>query len=174
VNPQVPVKEMNPVPVILSTMRLRRPEMRRMLLPILQIFTGVLTALASVFEWSVWWPFVIPWMVLNIPGIVLAIPVIAGAFLAAGVAHFDWRSESFFVGSFIAAPTILSLIACPILAAWRRKAVSPARPGTFGAAPRRLAPAPLPAAAPVPAEPPEPDDIDRFVHSANPSYRIET
>jgi hypothetical protein len=155
-------------------MKIRRPEMRSLVLPVLQILTGVLTAFASIFEWTVWWLFAIPWTVLNFPGIVLAIPVIAIAFLAAGTAHLDWRSESFFVGWFIAAPTILSLIACPILAAWRRKAVSPARPGTPGAAPRRLAAAPLPAAAPVPAEPPEPENADGFVHSANPLYRTET
>src|SRR5262245_49929214 len=97
VNLRIPVKEVRRVPVIPPTRKIRRPELRSLLLPVLQILTGILTALASIFGWTVWWPFAIPWIVLNLPGIVLAIPCLAVAFVAAGVAHWDWRSETFFV-----------------------------------------------------------------------------
>jgi|GEM_PF-5841132 len=116
-------------------MRSLRPETRRSILPALQILTGILTGLASTFEWSVWWLFAIPWAVLNFPGLILAIPVIPVVYLVAGVAHLDWRNEMFFVGWFIAAPTVLSVIACRIWTAWRRKRISPVRPG-IAATPR--------------------------------------
>jgi hypothetical protein len=110
-------------------MRSTRFETRRVFLPGLQILTGILTGLSSTFEWSLWWLFAVPWAVLNFPGLILAIPVITVAYLVAGVSRFDWRSETFFVGWFIAAPTVLSVIACQLWIFWHRKRASRLRPG---------------------------------------------
>src|SRR5688500_1554817 len=123
-------------PSLHPDMRYRRPETRRIILPVLQILTGTLTGLASTFEWTVWWLFAVPWAVLNFPGIILAIPVIPVVYLVAGVARLDWRSEMFFVGWFIAAPTVLSVIACRIWLIWRRKRVAAVRRG-IATAPQR-------------------------------------
>ncbi len=94
---------------------------RRLILPALQIATGVLTVLASAYEWSGWWLCAVPWLVLDLPGIVLALPLIAGAYLTAGTAGFDWRSHGFFAGWCIAAPTVISVIFCAVWFEWRRR-----------------------------------------------------
>jgi hypothetical protein len=94
---------------------------RRLILPALQLLTGVLTVLASAYEWSAWWLCAVPWMVLNLPGIVLALPVIAAAYLTAGTAGLDWRSHDFFAGWCIAAPTILAVLFCVAWTEWRRR-----------------------------------------------------
>jgi hypothetical protein len=93
----------------------------RLILPALQLLTGVLTVLASTFEWSAWWLCAVPWLVLAFPGIVLALPVIAAAYLTAGTAGLDWRNHGFFAGWCIAAPTVLSVIFCSVWMEWRRR-----------------------------------------------------
>jgi hypothetical protein len=102
-------------------LRLARFPSARTLLPVLQIFTGILTGLSSVFQWDNWYLFAVPWMVLNFFGILLAFPVVAAALLTAGTANLDWRSQLFFVGWFIAAPTVLSLLFSFVRRHWRRK-----------------------------------------------------
>jgi len=98
---------------------------------VLQIFTGVLTVLASLFGWEAWWLVTAPWAILNLPGILLSIPLVAGVFVAAGVAHLDWRNEWFFAGWFIVVPTILSVVFCLVWTSWRRKQAGAAKPSTI-------------------------------------------
>ena len=112
-------------------MRSLRIEPGKLILPAFQLLTGVLTGLASAFQWDIWWLFAVPWAVLNLPGIALAIPIIPVVYLVAGVSRFDWKTEEFFVGWFIAAPTVLSVIACQAWMAWRRKRLSAVRPGAI-------------------------------------------
>lgn len=105
----------------------------RTLLPALQVFTGVLTGLASLFGWTSWWICAIPWMVLNFTGILLAIPVVSFALLAAGIAGMEWRTHEFFLGWFIGAPTVLSLLFGIVWKRWKRKRTAYVRPRTVAA-----------------------------------------
>ena len=109
---------------------LRRLRKSKTLLPALQIFTGVLTGLASLFGWSYWWLCAVPWMVLNFAGILLAIPVVAFALLSAGISGFEWRTPAFFLGWFIGAPTLLSILFGIIWSRWKDKRAAYVRPGT--------------------------------------------
>jgi hypothetical protein len=109
-------------------MNVFQSECSRAFLSVLQIFTGALTILASLYRWEAWWVVTVPWAILNLPGILLAIPLVAAAFVAAGVAHFDWRSGWFFAGCFIVAPTILSVIFCHVWMMWRRRQADAVRP----------------------------------------------
>jgi hypothetical protein len=120
------------LPDILKTAAIRLCK-GRMLLPVLQIITGILTGLASVHGWSKWWVCGVPWMVLNFPGIILSIPVITSALLTAGIAGYEWRTQSFFLGWFIAAPTVLSVIFGLFWSRWKRKRSAPVKPGALPA-----------------------------------------
>ena len=100
-------------------------------LPALQILTGILTGFASHFGWSHWWLCGVPWMVLNFAGILLAIPVVSIALLAAGVSGFEWRTHTFFLGWFIGAPTLLSILFGLIWRRWKDKRNTTLRTGTI-------------------------------------------
>ena len=95
-------------------------------LPALQAGTGLLTGLSSAFRWDYWWVFAIPWFILNFPGVLLAIPVVAFALFSAGVSGQEWRTPGFFLGWFIGAPTVLSLVFGLIWTRWRRKRIAEA------------------------------------------------
>ena len=117
------------LPAKLNT-TLRRLHKSRTFLPALQILSGVLTGFASHFGWSFWWLCAVPWMVLNFTGILLAIPVVSFALLTAGISGFEWRTHAFFLGWFIGAPTLLSILFGIIWNKWRNKRAAYVRPGT--------------------------------------------
>lgn len=115
----------------------RRLRKNRILLPALQILTGVLTGFASHFGWSYWWLCAVPWMVLNFTGILLAIPVVAAVLLAAGVSGHEWRTQDFFLAWFIGAPTVLSILFGLFWNRWKQKRAAYIRPGTVTVSARR-------------------------------------
>ena len=73
--------------------------------------TAIAVIMLGAFDSVVWWLAVIPWLFLNLPGLLLAaIPGLLLLALPAGSAQADWMSESLLVTLCVALPTAVSMV----------------------------------------------------------------
>ena len=73
--------------------------------------TAIAVIMLGALDSQLWWIAVIPWLFLNLPGLLLAtIPGLLFLALPSGVTQADWMSESLLVTLCVALPTAVSMV----------------------------------------------------------------
>ncbi|MCH2065025.1 MAG: hypothetical protein MK194_15025 [Roseibacillus sp.] len=73
--------------------------------------TATAVIMLGIFDSPLWWLAAIPWLLLNLPGLLLAaIPALLLLTLPAGSTQADWMSESLLITLCVALPTTVSMV----------------------------------------------------------------
>jgi membrane protein DedA with SNARE-associated domain len=78
---------------------------------VLRVVTCAASFVLVYCESSYWWIAVVPWVIFNIIGIVLSIPLIIIIGIGAGAAQADWMSDEFICVLIFVVPTVLAVLA---------------------------------------------------------------